>query len=210
MKRTTDNEFDDNKITSSYSTDNSYNYNDSRWIEMELSRKEITTIYNICSRFLNRRDELEDILQVAAIELWQTFQKYKERGIPITNKTSFVRRVVMSILIQTYIRKCRRDLIYHTIEPDEFNDMTNEKNFVGNVCGAQPDESIDINIIQNVIDTSLDEADSDIAYWYFVEQFTQAEIAEGIGKSQSVVSTKLGIIREVLQQKILEAIDDRA
>jgi RNA polymerase sigma factor (sigma-70 family) len=200
---TTDNNFE-NKISSSYSTDNYVNYNDSRWIEMGLSRKEITTIYNICCKFLNRRDELEDLLQTAAIELWLTFNKYKERNIEITNKTSFVRRVVMSILIQQYIRKTRRDLIYHTEEPNETNDISNEKNFEGHVCGNKHQGNLDINLIQNVMDDVLDEEDADIAYWYFVQQFTQAEIATAIDRSQSVVSTKLGIIKEALQKKLKE------
>jgi len=200
----TDNDNNENKSSNSYSTDNFINYNDSRWVDMNLSRKEITTIYNVCCKFLNRRDELEDLLQTAAIELWLTFNKYKERNLEITNKTAFVRRVVMSILIQTYIRKTRRDLIYHTEEPNENNDLSNEKVFEGYICGSKHHGNLDINLIQNIMDDILDEEDSNIAYWYFVAQFTQAEIAFAIDRSQSVVSTKLGIIREVLQKKLKE------
>jgi len=112
-----------------YSTNSSYNYNDSRWLYLNLSKAEITTVYNICSKFINRRDELDDLLQVAAIELWRTFEKYKERHIPITFRTSFIRRVVNSIMIQIFVRKTKRDLLYNT---DDFEDylkqLDNESN----------------------------------------------------------------------------------
>lgn len=183
--------YKDNNTFDSYTTDG-IDYNDSRWDALGLDELEIGTIYNVCFKFVNRRDLLEDLIQQALISLWDAFERHKKRGVEIHKRIGFIRRVVMSSMIQHFIRANRRDLIYHTVDVGDESEYVFDQDAWGNLSGTPHAPSNDeIEELDSVIDLYLTDEEQFIAYSYYYLGMTQCEIGKELKRSQSGISTKL-------------------
>ena len=105
---------------------------DKRAQELGLSDHEFQLIRNLCRKFVNSRDSMDDLLQVAFIGLVEAFAKYswfpdidsaiEDERIDISHRPAFIYRVVINSIVG-FIKKSRNDALYnaynHEIDQDD-------------------------------------------------------------------------------------------
>lgn len=86
---------------------------DPRCRALGLSVEEASYIRRTCEKYHNRRDEVEDLFQIALVGLFQAFEREAERGRPVQYRKGFIRAVVRNTLCSKVVRKHKRDLLYN-------------------------------------------------------------------------------------------------
>lgn len=95
---------------------------DNRAKELGLSDHEFQLVRNLCRKFVNSRDSMDDMLQVALIGLAEAFNRYswfpdidsaiEDTRLDISYRPAFIYRVVINTLVRT-IKKSRNDVLYN-------------------------------------------------------------------------------------------------
>lgn len=173
---------------------------DNRWDELGLNENEIKHVLFLCKKFVNSRDELDDIVQTALVSIYEAIDNYKKNEIIIRNRNSFIGTVVRCKLVQEFIKNNRRDLLYNTIDVDPKDNKNIRLIFENN-----NDYDNYIKTMNVLIDSNIDEhINKYIAYAYFILDRTQAEIALSIGVHQTRINKRLKSITDDLKKAYLE------
>lgn len=88
---------------------------DKRHLDVGLSEGEGKYVINLCNKFTNLRDEIDDLYQIALIAIKLAFESKANKNEEIKSRKSFIRSVVYYAMCAQVIRKNKKDLIYHSL-----------------------------------------------------------------------------------------------
>lgn len=143
-------------------------------------------IYKVANAYCKNEESRKDLIQEIIIQLWLSFHKYDE-----TYKlTTWMYRIALNVSISFYSRENRRHTINHPL-PDDILYLED-----GSVAAAR---DADLDHLHRFI-RELREIDRAIIILY-LEGNSQQGIGKILGLTPTNVSTKVGRIKQQLQQK---------
>lgn len=145
-------------------------------------------IYKIANSYCKNEESKKDLIQEIILQLWLSFPRYDD-----TFKwTTWMYKIALNVAISFYSKESRRHVINQPL-PESilfFNDDTG---------GAE--RHTELQYLQQFI-RELREIDRAVILLY-LEGNSQQEIGQILGMSATNVSTKVGRIKQQLQQKFL-------
>lgn len=140
----------------------------------QLYDKYIDAIFRFVLFKVSRKEDAEDITHQAFLKAWQNVPKYKDKGHPFS---SWLYRIARNLVIDFY-RTAKRDL-----ELDEAPDEAlSERSDMGAVL-----DTTALATLTRVSLKDLDDIQESVLVMKFVNEMTNREIAEAIGKSEGAV-----------------------
>jgi RNA polymerase sigma-70 factor (ECF subfamily) len=154
-----------------------------RKAQNQLYQKYKATLFGICLRYANSREEAEDMLQEGFIKIFSDLYQYKPTG-PLGG---WMRRVVINVALQ-HIRKNKKFRIFENhaqivaaYDPDLEIFKSNREEAILKIVQQLPDG---YRIIFNL---------------YVIEEFSHREIAEKLGISVSTSKSQYSRARAALR-----------
>lgn len=183
---------------------------DRRWADLGLSDQERRLIISVCTKFVNRRDELEDVLQNALVALALAFADHELKNKPIYNRGSFINRVVRNHMIYRYIQKGHKDLIYQSVNSSSLVENDEIDNFQL-VASGHADSTVRearFSPLRRLLITEalnqLSMRERTILAYHSEDELTQADIAARMGLCQPTISNTIKRIKRKLQAALAD------
>lgn len=146
-------------------------------------------IYKVARAYCKNNDDRKDLIQEITIQVWRSFDTYREQY----KRSTWMYRIALNVAISFYRKNARRQNIALPYEESLILEIPNEE---------MPDAEHDYTLLQRCI-AELKELDKALMVLY-LEEHSHKEIAEIMGISETNVSTKIGRIKEKLKQRFLE------
>jgi len=166
---------------------------DKRHVDIGLSIQEANWVLQLCRRFMNRRDEVDDIYQTALIELYRALGTARDRGTVIIHRHGFIYRVVINTLVYNYVQRTRKDLLYHAL--NSYDTAVLEAELVE----ESPLPSLDTLNLQAIVHTRLNPEERALYTLYFLDGWSQDEISRMLHVSQSTISIRCTQLKSTLR-----------
>jgi RNA polymerase sigma-70 factor (ECF subfamily) len=143
-------------------------------------------VYKIANAYCPGAEERKDLVQEIIIQLWKSFDNYNKQY----KYSTWVYRIALNTAISLYRKESRRKNISAPLS-DDILQLTDDT--------ASDETAVQTGLLQKFI-AQLKELDKALLLLY-LEEKSHREIAEILGISVSNVATKMGRIKETLQQK---------
>jgi RNA polymerase sigma factor (sigma-70 family) len=145
-------------------------------------------MYAVCLRYMNNREEAQDVLQEGFIKIYTKIGTYKFDGV----FEGWMRRVFVNTALEQ-LRSKRRKF------EERFEDSHNALNAVEN----EAVQKIDTAEIMKAL-RQLATGYRTVFNLYVIEGYSHAEIAEKLGMSEATSKSQLSRARVILQRLILK------
>ncbi|MEO6316888.1 MAG: RNA polymerase sigma factor [Chitinophagaceae bacterium] len=145
-------------------------------------------IYKVAQVYCQNAEDRKDLVQEITIQIWRSFDKYIDRY----KYTTWIYRIALNTAISFYRKEKSREKITNPLTDDILH-------YAGTVAPGEGDENI--GLLQQCIN-QLKELDKALLLLY-LEEKSQKEIAEIMQLSETNVATKIGRIKKLLKQQLL-------
>lgn len=143
-------------------------------------------VYKIANAYCADAEERKDLVQEIIIQLWKSFDNYNKQY----KYSTWVYRIALNTAISLYRKESRRKKASTPLSDDILQLVDNT---------TIDETAVQMGLLQKFI-AQLKELDKALLLLY-LEEKSHREIAEILGISVSNVATKMGRIKETLQQK---------
>lgn len=143
-------------------------------------------LYKIANSYCRNADDRQDLIQEIILQLWLSFDRYSGQF----KLSTWVYRIALNTAISSYRKYSRKSKI-----SSELN--VNTLDFADSM--ASPETTENLHFLQHFID-SLNHFDRALMLLY-LEEKTQAEMAEILGITITNVATRISRIKQKLKQK---------
>jgi RNA polymerase sigma factor (sigma-70 family) len=160
-----------------------------RKAEYELYRLTYPYLMSICFRYVNSREEANEMLNIGFLRILKNLDKYKPE-IPFK---TWARKVMINILIDEYRKeKKHRDVIEYIEEYNEVNDYSEFNHAM---------VKMDVDQIQAMI-TKLPKLGQRVFNLYAIDGYSHKEIGEMLNMTESTSKWHLHVSRNKLKDMI--------
>lgn len=175
----------------------------------DLFQKNLDLVYYMISRYYPLSIQDEDIIQNGMIGLWKACVTYDESLNMFSTYASKCILNEIRMYFRSFYNRGKKDITLVSLEDvihaDEHTDLTLEDTIpVSDVTTRTTEEAILAREIINKLWNRLDNRCKKILYWIFVCDMTQAEVANILGVSRSLVSKKVADIRKLAKYYYME------
>ena len=154
---------------------------------IQLIRSNEGLIYKVASLYTNSREDRQDLSQEIALQIWKSFDTFKEKS----SFSTWIYRIALNTSIQ-FLKKQKRK-----VKSSDLKSEINELFF-------ETKEPVNPKMERLMLAAqSLKQLDKAILLLY-LEDFKYKEIAENIGISTTNVATRMQRIKESLKKKFNE------
>jgi RNA polymerase sigma-70 factor (ECF subfamily) len=141
-------------------------------------------IYKIANSYCHQAEDRKDLVQEIIVQLWKSFDNYKEQY----KYSTWMYRIALNVAISFYRKENRRKDISNPLSDG-----------IISLIDTPYEAQEDIRLLQQFI-AGLKELDKALMLLY-LEEKSYREIAEIIDISETNVATKIGRIKNRLKQK---------
>jgi len=164
-----------------------------RKAEYELYRRTYPYLMSICYRYVNSREEAQEMLNVGFLRILNNLDKYK----PEIEFKTWARKVMINILIDEYRKEKKHHQVIEYIE--EYRDSADYSEL--------NEALVKMNVDQiHALITKLPPVSQKVFNLYAVDGYTHKEIAEMLNMSEGTSKWHLHASRNKLKEMILKII----